>query len=485
MDKKTFASSAIWKIIEAFSTKGVALVVSIILARILLPEDYGIVTLTAVFISLSTILVQSGLSTALIRKETVDETDYNNGFIIGFGIAFLCYVMFFFGASIISKFYNEPLLIPVIRIQMLSLFLVAFGNIQTVIITREFRFRELCIANIIANIISGITGIVLAYLGFGVWALITYTLLRDGISNFVIFIRIKWFPSIKFDFSRLHALLQFSIWVLIATLVDFIGNNYTSTIMGKKYSLAELGLYGKGNQLPEMICLYTFGAISSVLLPTLAQYQNDTEKLKSICKRLIGMTSFIIYPMMFGLGLVAKNLVPFLFTEKWSACIPIFIFACISYGVNPLRVINMQLLYALGKSQKALLIEVIRSALLVIGVTFCAFIVKTNIYIIAAYSAIVAIINVLITQFFIWRFIAYGYKEWLKDMMPALLLCTGMSVAVLLIGMIPLHPYFIMFAQILIGIATYIVLSAITKNRDFNEIKVMIFEKFTNRKKQK
>lgn len=484
MDKKTFASSAMWKIIEAFSTKGVALVVSIILARLLLPEDYGIVTLTAVFISLSTILVQSGLSTALIRKERVDETDYNNGFIIGLVIATLCYLLFFFGAGLISNFYNEPLLISVIRIQMLSLFLVAFGNIQTVIITREFRFRELCIANIIANIISGITGIVFAYLGFGVWALITYTLLRDGISNFVIFIRIRWLPSIKFDFSRLHALLKFSIWVLIATLVDFIGNNYTSTIMGKKYSLAELGLYGKGLQLPEMICLYTFGAISSVLLPTLAQYQNDTEKLKSICKRLVEMTSFIIFPMMVGLGLIATKLVPFLFTDKWSSCIPIFICYCIYYGVNPLRSINLQLLYAIGKSQKALLIEVIRSVLLIIGVTFCAFIIKTNIYVIAGYSAFVAIINVLITQFFARTYIEYNYKEWIKDMLPALFLCIGMAIIVFLFGMMPLHPYISMLIQILVGIISYVLMSLLTNNRNFYDIKEIVFKKNSIRRRQ-
>ena len=174
MDKQTFASSAIWKIVEAFSTKGISLIVSIVLARILLPEDYGVVTLTAVFISLSTILVQSGLSTALIRKENVDNIDYNNGFLMGFVIAIICYILFFFISIPISNFYKEPLLIPVLRIQMISLFFVAFGNIQTVIITREFRFRELCIANIIANTISGITGLFLAYKGFGVWALVIY-----------------------------------------------------------------------------------------------------------------------------------------------------------------------------------------------------------------------------------------------------------------------------------------------------------------------
>ena len=160
MNKQSFTSSAIWKIVEAFSTKGISLIISIILARILLPEDYGIVTLTAICINLSTILVQSGLGTGLIRQDHVDDIDYNNVFFIGIGVAALCYTAFFLAAPTIASFYEEPLLVLVLRVQMFSLYLVAFANIQIVIVTREFRFRELCLANILSNTISGVTGVV-------------------------------------------------------------------------------------------------------------------------------------------------------------------------------------------------------------------------------------------------------------------------------------------------------------------------------------
>lgn len=481
MDKQTFMSSAIWKIAEAFSTKGISLIISILLARILLPEDYGIITLTAVFISLSTILVQSGLSTALIRKEKVDDIDYNNGFIIGFCIALICYIVFFWNAPVIADFYNEQLLIPVLRVQMLSLFLVAFGNIQTVIITREFRFRELCIANIISNFISGLTGVVLAYTGFGVWSLVFYTLLRDGISSFVVFLKIKWHPKLKYDLSRMRLLLRFSIWVLVATVVDFIGNNYSSTMIGKKYSLSELGLYNKGNQIPEMICLYTFGAISSVLLPTLSVYQKDRERLKHVCRRLVEMSSYIIFPMMIGLGLIADKLVPFLFTDKWNASVPVFIFACISYSVNPLRVINMQLIYAIGDSKKGLSIEMIRSALLITGISLCVFVFKTSIYGISGVAAGVSVLNLSITQFYAKKYIEYDYREWIRDMLPALRLCAGMMFAVYIVGLLPLHTYFLMFIQIAAGVCVYLGLSIVTHNSSFYEVKTILNEKFSTR----
>lgn len=480
IDKQTFASSAIWKITEAISTKGIALVISIVLARLLMPADYGIVALTTVFISLSTIMVQSGLSTALIRKDKIDGIDYNNGFLLGFAIAIVCYLLFFFTAPAIASFYNEPLLTPVMRVQMLSLFLVAFGNIQTVIITREFRFRELCAANIIANTLGGITGVVLAYKGFGVWSLVFYTLIRDGLSNFVLFLRIKWYPSFKLDISRLRSLVGFSIWVLLATLIDFVGNNYSSTLMGKKYSLGELGLYSKGNQIPEIICLQTFGAISSVLLPTMSSYQNDRPRLKSVCKKLVAVTCYIIFPMMTGLGAIADKLVPFLFTAKWNPCIPVFILACVYFGVNPLRSINMQLIYALGNSKRGVLVEFSRMVMLIVGVTLCAFVFKTSIYGIAAIAALVSVINVLITQIAVRKDIDYGIFEWLGDILPSVLLCIGMGIIVLLVGMVPVgSKTIVMFLQILAGIAAYAVLSVITKNSSFLEVKGILMQKIS------
>lgn len=484
MNKQSFTSSAIWKIVEAFSTKGISLIISIILARILLPEDYGIVTLTAIFINLSTILVQSGLGTGLIRQDHVDDIDYNNVFFIGIGVAALCYTAFFLAAPTIASFYKEPLLALVLRVQMLSLYLVAFANIQIVIVTREFRFRELCLANILSNTISGVTGVVLAYSGFGVWSLVIYTLLRDGISSLVLFIRIKWYPSIKIDFFRMKKLFYFSIWVLIAGIIDFIGNNYLSTMMGKRYSLSELGLYGKGNQIPEMICLYTFGAISSVLLPALSAFQNDLKKLKSVCKRLVEMSSYILFPMMVGLSMISDKLVPFLFTEKWSGCIPIFIFACVTFGVNPLRVINMQLIYALGDSKKGLIIESLRAILLVIGGTLCAFVLKTSIYGIAGLASLVAIINVFITQFIAKKYIDYGFFEWIKDMLPAIILSFVMAVSVYFTGFIPMTKYLLMFIQIVVGGTVYIVISALSKNSSFYEIKTLLMNKLIRWNKQ-
>ncbi len=476
--KETFATSAIWKIVEAISTKGVSLVISIILARILFPEDYGIIALTNIFISLSTIIVQSGLSAGLIRKKDVDELDYNNAFYIGLAFATICYVLFFVFSPVIASFYEEPILTVVLRVQMLSLFICAFGNVQTARITREFRFKELCLANIIANFVSGMIGIFFACIGGGVWALVFYTLSRDAITNIVLFIRIKWRPTRHIDRKGMRSLAGFSMFLLMATFVDFIGNNYSNALLGKRYSMSDLGLYSKGNQLPEMICLQTFGAVSGVMLPAFSSCQNDPVALKRICKKLVSMSCYVIFPMMTGLALIGSKLITFLFTDKWSACVPILTFACIYYGVNPLRSINMQFIYALGEPKKGVFIEVVRMLLLIVGVSLAVFVFRTNIYSISVVSAGVAIINVIITQTFTRSKIGYKYMEWVKDMEPAICLCICMAITVWLAGQIPIsNDNVIMVIQIFVGIVTYLIGSIVTKNMCYQELAELLKQK--------
>lgn len=192
---------------------------------------------------------------------------------------------------------------------------------------------------------------------------------------------------------------------------------------------------------------------------------------------MIELSSYIIFPMMIGLGLIAGKLVPFLFTEKWNTCIPIFIFACISYGVNPFRTINIQLIYAIGDSKRSLFVECVRTFLLITGTILCVFVFKTSIYGIPCVSASVSVINVLITQFFAKKYIDYGYKEWILDMLPAIKICLGMAVLVYAIGLLPLHRYVLMFVQIAAGGIAYIGLSIAMKNHSYFDIKNMIAEK--------
>lgn len=470
IDKKTFATSTIWKLIEIVGTKGVSTIISIILARLLLPEDYGIVAITAVFINLAGMLVSSGLETSLIQKKDVDDLDFSNALFFSLSVAGIIYIISFFIAPYIAGYYGEDMLTAVLRVQMLSLFIGSFSIVRNAIVTRRFQFKKLCIINAIATIIGGMIGIIMAYCGFGVWALVFYTLSRDLISTIVLLIAVKWHIVFRISFERLKKMISYSVWILIATLADFVGNNIYNVTYGKVYSLTELGYYNKGAQLPELVGLQSFGAITSVLLPALSEVQNDVGRMKKIVKKIVKLSTYIIFPMMFGMIAIGKKMIVFLFTEKWLPCVPILWAACINYAINPLRAINMQLIYASGDSRRGTMIETMRLTMMIINLIICGAFLKLNMYEMTFSTLIIAVIVAIVTQYYAKKIVGYGFIEWIKDIIPAMSLSVIMLIIVLMVGKIELTNTVVMFMQIISGAIVYIVISAVFKVDTYQEL---------------
>lgn len=469
--KQKILISSIWKMMDSLVTKGVSTVISIILARILMPEDYGIITITIVFINFSGIIVQSGINVALVRKEAVDELDYSTSLFYSLVVAGLCYAIFFFLAPCIAAFYGKDIICQVIRIQMVTLFIGAFGNVRNAIVIREFKFKELCFINAISTVSGGVVGIVLAYGGMGVWALVFYTLIRDLLSVCLLFIWVRWKPLFHISFIRLKELMTFSVWVLLSSILDFWGNNLSSIILGKKYSMSDLGTYSKGGQLAELICLHTFGAVSSILLPTMANSQSDNEKLKNISRKMVSVSSYIIFPMMIGLAVIADRLIPVLYTEKWNGCVPILYMSCIYFGINPFRTINMQLMYAKGDSRIAMIVEVTRFFLLNGGIIAVIFLFKKDIYWVSRVTAVVAVCTAVITQKYAKGMIGYHYFEWVQDMLPHISITAAMGIVVYMVGKIALSDIVVLVAQVMAGVIAYYFFSIVSRNRMYYELK--------------
>lgn len=464
INKKIFVSSAAWKMVESLSTRGASLLISILLARMLAPEDYGIVALTAIFINLSSSLVTSGLGTALVRKEDVDNVDYTTVFIFCMMVAAVLYVACFFAAPFIADFYEEPMIKPVLRVQMLSLFLCALGVVRGAMITRQFQFKAQFITNFIATIIGGVAGIVMAYAGLGVWALVFYTLIQSGAYSFILFFFVKWKPSKELSFKRMKSLLSFSSFVLFAGVIDFLANNIPGTIYGKRYSVETLGYMSKGNQLPELVCLHTFGAISAVLLPAMAESQTDLVRLKAMTRKIVSMSAYILVPMMVGLAFVGERTIIFLFTEKWLPSVPLLYAACISYGLNPFRAINMQLIYALGNAKTATTIEVIRFALSMLWMGIGVFILKLSLVSVALIGSFIPVTVVLVTQFVVKGYIGYSFHEFFSDITAPLTISAVMAVFVYLVGLLQMNNLLVLILQVATGVVVYFALSVATKN---------------------
>lgn len=483
--EQQFASSALWKLLEAVAEKGVSLVLSLVLARLLLPEYFGLISLTMVCISFSDIFIQSGFNIALIRKESVTAVDYSTVLCLSLGIATVFYIIFFVTAPYIAAYYDEAEICMVLRAIAIVLFFQAGSTVIRAKATREMQFKQMSIVACSSGAIAGIVGIIMACSGCGIWSLVAQQILYYACDTIILTIVIKWKYSFVFSAVAAKQISKFSFGVFGSALLDFAGNNVASLIIGKIYSTEDLAYISRGKVLPEQICLYTFNAVNSVILPTFAIRQDSREQMKAVARQIISMTTFIIFPMMGGLAIVGPRLIPFLLTDKWNMSIPILQWYCVYYICNPIRSINYNIFYAMGKSNVTLFIEIIRCGLLLGVAVVVLGIFHYNIYVYACCCAIMAVVVAVITQFWCRKCIGYTFKEFFKDIIPAFLLTASMCVLTYLVSFLDIDDVVLLFAQILVGIAYYVGLSAILRLKDFQRILRLAKSLLNSRKAQK
>lgn len=476
--KEQFAKGTIWKLLERFTGRGISLVVSVVLARILSADDYGLIALTTVFTNLSEILIDAGFSTTLIRKQEVDEEDYACVFTISSFISSVLYILLFFAAPFISNYYAKPELKNVLRVMGCVLFIQAFTSTRNAFVNRNMQFKLLMKCNTIAAIISGIIGIVLAYCGFGVWVLVIQRLLQQAIITILLFCKIKWKPRLKFNKQKFKDLFGFSIGVIGASLVNYVENCVNSLVVGKHYSISDLGYMDKANLLPEQISLNSFGAMTNVLLPTVSSYQNDLIRLKEVIRKVVRYTAFLLFPVMLGIFSISKEAIIVLFTEKWLPSVPLMQFISIYYIATPLMLIDIQIFFGLGKSNIRFKTELFRMVFIVLGVIICCFVFRLDIKYLAMSNAIAVSLGTFVTHLEVQKLIDYTFFERFKDSFKSIISSLIMCGCIYIIGMfiekLSLHILVFMIIKILIGIITYIIISYILKNQVFFEIINMI-----------
>lgn len=479
ISKSQFISGALWKMVEQFSAKGLSLLFSIFLARLLSPGDYGLMALTVVFTNLSDILIDGGFSTTLIRKKEVSDSDYSSVWLISMATAATLYTLLFFLAPAISRYYAQPQLTAVLRVIALVLFLQAFSSVRIAYVTRNLRFKLLFQCNLAGTALSGVLGIGAAVSGWGVWALVLQRLSQQLLVTALLLWRLRWKMPWKFRLQTVRQMLRFSTGVVASSLVSYFGSSIYSLIIGKRYSVTELGYYDKGGQLPTQISLYTFGAMSHVLLPTLAAYQSEPEKMKQVIRRVVQMTAYLIAPMMVGLALVAEETVILLFTEKWLPVVPILRWNCLYYFATPFMLINVQVFFALGRSGKRVKTELIRLALLTLGALVFGVILGRSVTELALLCAVVAVISEFLTALDVRTMVAYRLRERFRDLwIPCLsALVMGAGVLAADVGFLETavsSPVLSLLAKILLGVAIYGGLSLLWKPQGFREITALL-----------
>lgn len=469
--KSKVLSGLVWKFGERIAAQVVTFVVSVILARMLAPEDYGLITLVTIFITFANCIVTNGFGNALIQKKDADNLDFSTVLYFQTAMSVVLYLILFFGAPLIAKFFGEgyDLLTPVLRVLGLRIPLTAINNVQQAFVAKKMIFRKFFFSTIIGTVVSAVVGIYMAYAGYGVWALVGQYLTNTIMGTIVLAFTIHWRPELKFSWSRLNILFKYGWKILVAGIIGEVYNELRSFVIGKLYSSEDLAFFDKGKQIPNMIVTNINTSISNVLFPAISNAQNNPNDVKNMVRRSIKTTAYIMCPLMFGLAVVAEPLITLLLTEKWLPCVKFLQIYCISFCFEPIQTANLQAIKAVGRSDILLKLEIVKkgsSILILFAVMWHS--VDAIAYTLLISTLIASIVNTLPNK----KLINYSYKELGIDMAAGLILSSVMAVVVYIEGLLlPLSILPMLVVQIATGGVIYLLLSVIFKVEAFVYLK--------------
>lgn len=474
----TTLTNLFWKFSERTAAQMVSLVVSIVLARILNPSDYGSVAMVMVFVSLASVLVEGGFSSALIQKKDADKLDFSTVFYFSLAFSIFLYLVLFFIAPYISQFYGEgyEILTPVLRVIGLQIIIYGVNSVQQAYVSRKMMFKKFFWSTLIGTILSAIVGLTMAYLGYGIWALVGQQLTMVVTNTVVLYIVTRKLPGLMFSFNRLKGLFGYGVNILGTSILINLFLNIRSLIIGKLYSAKDLAYFDRGNQLPSLLVTNVDYSIAAVLFPKMSQEQDDKSRIKQTCRNSIRFSSFVMMPLMMGMIVCAEPMIRVILTDKWIDTVPYVQLFCITYMFYPMHTANMQAIKAIGKSGMYLTLEIIKK---IIEVVCLLLVMKISVQAIAINMAVLSTLFLFVNAYPNRKYINYSVKEQLCDIFPSLIMSLIMAVLVYSIRFIlPFADLTILLIQIITGCFFYIMTSHITHNNEFIYITKLIVSKF-------
>ncbi len=468
VDSKSIVINTLWKLMERVLTQLITFIVSVSLARVLEPTDYGAIAMALVFIALADVFVFSGIPNALIQKKDADSIDFSSVFIFNLFLSIIIYILLFISAPAIAGFYDMEVLTPVIRVMGIRIIIAGLNSVQHAYVSRNMMFKKYFVSTMFGTVISGALGIYMAYNGYGVWAIVVQYMTNTFIDSLVLWFTVKWRPQIVFSWLRIKALFKFGWKLLFEGIADTINVQVRNLIIGKVYSSDDLAFYNRGTQLPYLISDNICGAIGAVLFPAVSKVQDDKEAVKRLLREASKLSAFVVFPMLFGLAAAAKPLVIVLFKEKWVDCVPFVQIFCVNALVRVTLHSRHQALLGVGRSDVFMLEHMITR---VIGLVLllCTFRISVMaIAISGIIGAVIMFVTVVITSKIINN---YSYKEQLFDLGPVFIGCIIMYAAVSLINLLNWNYIIKLICQVVVGIVVY-VLYSLAFNK--NEIKTII-----------
>ena len=479
MDKKSkVISNLIWRFFERFGAQAVSIVVSIILARKLGPGPAGDIAVIMAVITILKVFADSGMGNALIQKKDTDDLDYSSVFFFNLGFSLLLYALLFFTAPAIARLYHDNAYVPILRVLGLLVVVSGLFNVQQAYVAKTLQFKRFFFATLGGTLVSAALSISMAYLGFGIWALVALQLSNFTVNTVILWFTVEWRPKRMFSFRRLKGLLSYGWKLLAAAFLDTVYLQVYPLIIGAAYSKEALGQFDKGRNWPEQITQSINASIDAVLLPVLSAEQDDKTRVRDMTRRAIMTSSYVMMPMMAGLAACARPLVHFLLGDAWLPCVPYLQIFCVIYAFYPLHTANLNAIKAMGHSDVFLKLEIVKK---ILETTVLLITVRYGVLAMALGELGCSIASQLINAWPNRKLLDYSYWRQLWDMLPSILLSAGMAAVVGMVLLLKLGDLPTLLIQIPLGVLVYVLGSVLFKVESFRFLWELV-KNYRNRK---
>lgn len=465
--------SVFWSAVERYSVQGVQFILGLIMARLLTPHDYGLIAMLAIFMSISQIFIDGGFSTALIQRKERTKDDYSTAFYINLSMSILFYGILFVSAPWIADFYDQPLLIPITRVYSLNLIINSFVSIQKTKLTISLDFKTQSKISFLVALLSGAIGVSCAFNGLGVWALVVQMLASAVLNVAITSYFVRWFPHFSFSKKSFHSLFAFGSKLLVAQLISTIYSNIYTLIVGKKFSSDSLGYYSRADQFCGYANSNITGVLSRVAFPVLSQIHDD-ERLLRIYKKYIQTSALLVFPIMLGVGGVAKPLILLLLTAKWANTILLLQILCFAYLFDCIIIINLNLIYVKGRSDYVLRLEIVKKMIAFIILIISLF---YNLVGICIGRVIYSFIALYLNTYYTKKLLNYGFAKQMKEIFPYLAFSIIIFIESFSISNLKISVLLSLILSLILCPLTYIVLCEVSRNKAYIVMKDLIISK--------
>ena len=465
-------NSLFWSFFERVGNQGVSLIISIVLARLVLPAEYGIIAAAQIFIQFATAFVSGGFGNALIQKKDADNKDCSTMFVFNMVFSISLYGIIYLSApllvTMLNNSYDYDLLIKLVRVLGIGIVLSSFNSFYRALLSKKLQFRKIFSLTLCGTITSAVVGIYMAYKGYGVWALVAQNLLNLFINSILFVVTSKYRPQLYFSFTRFKPMFKFGVKLMVASLLITVYADVTSLAIGHQYDSSDLAYYQKGINFPKMLVLNIITAINTALFPIMSNMDSLEEK-RQMVRKFNRISAFVITPMMFGFAAVANSFVAVVLTEKWLPCVVFLQISCFNYAVQPISMASLQFLKATGRATEYLVLDIIRKAV-GIGLLVGAVMLNKGVWLIAVSELAANLIAVFINMYPGKKHIGYKIKEQVMDVLPKFILSAIMFAVVIALGNIEMVLIIKLLLQVVVGAGVYVLGAKLMKMRELKEL---------------